>query len=156
MSLAPAPIAAVATPLAAGIPAAPRLPDWAARLQALLLAARDTPFAWGRHDCCLLAADAVLALTGHDPAAPWRSTYSDASGARIVLRQLGGLAGAAALGAVPIRTSFAGAGDIAIVKAGRRSVLAVCTGDGWLCVTRRGLMPLPLSAARHAWGVGRG
>lgn len=141
---------------ALNIPRAMRLPDWAARFQALLQSTRATPFAWGVRDCCLWAADAVQALTGHDPAAPWRGTYGDAAGARLVLRKLGGLAGVASLGAQPIQPGFATAGDVAIVKAARRNMLAVCTGESWLCVTRHGLLALPLSAAQSVWGVGRG
>jgi len=53
-------------------------------------------FAWGRYDCFLWAADAVQALTGADPAADLRGTYSTPWGAIKALRRLGGLQALAA------------------------------------------------------------
>ena len=48
------------------------------------------PFEWGRHDCVLWPADAVLALTGIDHAAPYRGRYSSPLGAaRLLRRELG-------------------------------------------------------------------
>jgi len=49
-----------------------RPPDWPERLLAALAAARDRPFRWGEHDCCLFAADLIEAVTGVDPAAAFR------------------------------------------------------------------------------------
>ena len=45
-----------------------RLPDWTARLAGVIRAGEDAPFAWGTFDCCLAAADAMLATTGVDAA----------------------------------------------------------------------------------------
>jgi uncharacterized protein DUF6950 len=60
------------------------------RLAEFLSAALARDFAWGRHDCMLFAADWALALTGRDPAAPWRGTYSDEAGARAIIQASGG------------------------------------------------------------------
>ena len=48
---------------------------------ALIAERRLMPFARGTNDCCMFAADAVLAMTGRDLAADWRGTYSDDRGA---------------------------------------------------------------------------
>lgn len=56
-----------------------------------LRAAAHTPFAWGVHDCCLMAADAVAVQTGTDPAADLRGTYHDRASADAVLALHGGL-----------------------------------------------------------------
>jgi hypothetical protein len=64
----------------------------AARLRDLVQRRRHVPFAWGSADCCLWAADAVLATIGRDPAADLRSRYSSARGALRLLAQHGGMA----------------------------------------------------------------
>lgn len=69
-------------------------------------------FAWGRHDCFLWVADAVHALTGRDPAADLRGTYSTACGALRRLRALGGMQALAAQRfgpQVPVAQAQAGA-----------------------------------------------
>lgn len=77
-----------------------------------LLQAPGPAFAWGRHDCFLWAADAVRALTGQDPAADLRGTYSTARGALRRLRALGGMQALAAQRfgpQVPVSQAQAGA-----------------------------------------------
>src|ERR1041385_7487616 len=59
-----------------------RLPDWQSRLAQFLLAHRSTPFSYGRFDCCLFVCDAITAMTGTDPAARFRGTYSSLKEAR--------------------------------------------------------------------------
>ena len=129
----------------------PRLPDWQARLGALLETRSRKPFEWGLHDCCLFAADAVHATVGVDPAADLR-TYSDAKGAAKVLQTLGGVAkiGDDHLGAVqPVL--MARVGDTGLVQIDGRDCLAVCNGDTWLGPGEDGLVALPLRAAIRAW-----
>ena len=71
-----------------------RHPDWPERLAAFLEARRDRPFAWGTHDCVLMAADWVLEATGTDPIEGWRGRWSSASQAARMLEQAGGVPGA--------------------------------------------------------------
>lgn len=47
-------------------------------------------FVWGQTDCILSMCNHVLAVTGIDPAAPWRGTYSDEAGARAIYEPYGG------------------------------------------------------------------
>lgn len=131
----------------------PRLCGAAGRLDALLRAAWARPFEWGAHDCALFAADAVLAQTGVDPAAPLRGRYSNAVGAGRLVRQLGGLPAivGAALGA-PLRSPLlACVGDVGYTHS---QALAVCIGERWVCPGARGLVLLPLAGAATAWRVG--
>ena len=130
-----------------------RLPDWHARLIALIAERQAQPFAWGGMDCCLWVADAVHAMTGVDHAASVRAHYSTARGARSVLRHFGGLDGAAARAGPPIGPLFAAAGDIGIVHDGERNLLAVCIGEHWMTTGRTGLGTLPFTAGRRAWRV---
>jgi hypothetical protein len=129
--------------------------DWPARLSELVTRAHALPFSWGTHDCCLWAADAVVALTGRDPAQDLRGRYFDAIDAYRALRQIGGLLGAGQrTGTRLAGPGFALDGDVALVHDGRRPMLAVRSADVWLCAASRGLFALPQSAARITWGVG--
>ena len=132
-----------------------RLPDWEQRLDALVAARMHTPFAWGEHDCCLWAADAVQAVTGDDPAHGLRGSYADKRGALRVLGPLGGLPGAAARGGRQLpEPRFAQAGDIGMVHDGVRHVLGVCTAGLWLVAGGAGLAVVDFGAAGMAWRVG--
>src|SRR5690606_37242555 len=70
-------------------PMTARFPDWRVRLTAWLNEVRRTPFAQGSHDCALFAAGAVVAMTGHDFAAPYRGRYTTTRGGLRVLRRAG-------------------------------------------------------------------
>ena len=49
-----------------------RFPDWPFRLDSYLSSVLHTPFSYGLFDCCTFVADAILAMTGTDLAAPFR------------------------------------------------------------------------------------
>lgn len=66
-----------------------RYPDWEVRLAAYLEPLREEPFAWGRHDCCIFAAGAVLAMTGTDAMAEFRGRYSTKRGSAVALGRHG-------------------------------------------------------------------
>lgn len=115
-----------------------RLPDWEQRLAAWLEDVRDRPFQWGRHDCALFMAGAVLAMTGQDFGEPFRGRYRSAAGAARALRRWGSgdlpSTLSAALGpAVPL--ALAQRGDVVMVEGacgllmGRRALFA---GDAGL------------------------
>ncbi|AYV14321.1 hypothetical protein L2728_11270 [Shewanella chilikensis] len=50
---------------------------------------RATPFLWGKHDCCLLAANWLKANGRGDLAASFRGTYSSELGAMRAIRRAG-------------------------------------------------------------------
>jgi hypothetical protein len=55
-----------------------RTKHWATReYDAHLRSIAGKPFAWGAHDCCLFAANAIQAFTGTDIAADFRGKYTD-------------------------------------------------------------------------------
>lgn len=134
--------------------AAATRPDTArAALDALVSARMRTPFAWGVHDCCLWAADAVLAQTGVDPAAAYRGQYTTALEAARLVERLGGLRAIGAQAGPEIAPLAAQVGDVGLVSDGERALLGVCAGGCWLAPTAAGLGALPLSAAAVAWRV---
>lgn len=69
----------------------PRAENWPKRLDDAVNAARTKPFAWGVHDCCMMAADIVYEITAVDIAAGYRGSYSDAAGAAEIIAASGGL-----------------------------------------------------------------
>jgi hypothetical protein len=66
-----------------------RLPDWDARLAAYLEPLRTRAFAWGKHDCCLFTAGAVMAMTDVDPMPEFRGRYTTAIGSLRALTRYG-------------------------------------------------------------------
>lgn len=132
-----------------------RLQDWRTQFGALVQSRARTPFAWGRNDCALWAADCVWAITGADPAADLRGAYSTEFGAARVLLQRGGLAQIAtdALGP-PIAPLLATVGDVVLVRTAQGDALAVCNGDHLLGPTSNGLAVYSLADGLQAWRVG--
>lgn len=131
-----------------------RLPNWQTRFAALCAGRQAAPFAWGKHDCCLWAADAVQAITGLDFAAAWRGTYTTAADAARLLGGLGGVRAiaSAALGE-PVPVAFAAVGDVVVIEQDGRELLAVCNGGTALCVGPDGLAPVGMEAALAVWKV---
>lgn len=128
-----------------------RRPDWPERLAALITERRAQPFVWGVHDCCLFAADVVKAMTGHDPAAPYRGTYSTQEGAAKVLANAGGVFALvdATLGhgqRIPVR--LAKRGDLVFVDTEQGVAVGVVTSDHAVFAAPDGLTQMPLSRCR--------
>jgi hypothetical protein len=132
-----------------------RLPSWRTRLGLYLAEAARTPFAEGRHDCALFAAGAVLAMTGMDPAAPFRGRYRTTRGGLRVLRRAGyrdHLALAVAhLEEVP--PSFARVGDLAAVQGADGPALGVVQGERIYVLRPEGMATVSLLQAMRAWRV---
>jgi len=128
---------------------------WRGCLDALIASRMATPFAWGMHDCCLFAADAVLAQTGEDPAAEFRGTYASAAEALALLRDLGGLSALASRAGEPVAALCAQVGDIGLVTHEGRELLGLCAGPVWLVPAEQGLAALPIDSASVAWRVAK-
>lgn len=136
---------------------APRLPDWRERLAAFVAARRATPFQWGRADCCLSAADAMLAQTGEDFAAPLRG-YANAFGAARRLAALGFASVQDYVASRFARRARPRAGDLVIARAGAGKMLdAALIADGrggaWH-QGEQGLARLALPERATFWSVG--
>jgi len=125
--------------------------DWQSRLQAFVAGREAEPFAWGTNDCCIFACDAVLAMTGDDPAHGLREHRSEAEAA-LTLSAHGGVMQLASdrLGE-RIRTSLAQVGDVGLIDSPRGPALAVFGGSQWLAPSDSGLARYPFDAARLAW-----
>ena len=136
-----------------------RRPDWPERLAETVASARERPFAWGRHDCALFAADCVLAMTGYDPAAPFRGRYSTARGAARSIRRVTGAReigvafGDALLGPRLTSPMLAQRGDLVLVPTPEGPAFGVVLPLGVMVVAERGLVEYPLTAALVGWRI---
>jgi hypothetical protein len=135
-----------------------RLPDWEARLAALIEAVRDRPYQIGRWDCAQFCGAAVEAVLGDNPAAPFLGRYRSRNGG---LRLLPGrrfkLRGFLTnLFGPPVAPLFLRRGDIAMMG----TAIGVRWGAGLLFVgadeieDREGLVYRPVEDARFGWRVG--
>jgi hypothetical protein len=135
-----------------------RREDWPHRLNAAIEAARDKPFEWGEHDCLLFAASVVEQMTGVDPLAQWRGTYSTAHGALLALRRSGFKdiveVFHSSLGPGLDSVLMAQRGDIVLYRdAEGRPGTGICIGEAIAAVTPVGLGVIPLADGLTAWRV---
>lgn len=142
-----------------------RFHDWPTRLHAAIESRRATPFKWGSNDCCMFAADVVLAITGADIAAQFRGKYDDALGAARVLRETGGISGAVEAAAAEHgfaclpSVAYAQRGDLIELDTEPNGdaggpALGVCVGSMVAGAGEAGTVFVPPVKCRRAWRVG--
>lgn len=139
-----------------------RITDWPGALAAFIDDRMYRPFAWGRNDCVLFAADAVLAITGHDFAAKSNRLYRTAQGAVAVLRRLGvvdvaALAEKALSGPQRVaatRVSFARRGDVGLTELDGRKMLAIAGSGIWMGPGGDGMAFVKPERILRAWAIG--
>ena len=131
-----------------------RVHDWPERLALAVEAERQASFQWGVHDCCLFAADVVLAITGTDHAAIFRGRYDSEHGAMRLIAGHGsiealitGLLGPAA------HPSRAGRGDVVLADLALGPTLGICLGNECAFKAPEGLLFQPRAVAHLAWKV---
>lgn len=98
-----------------------RREDWPERLTAEVERHDALPAEWGVSDCLNLPMDCVLAMTGEDPAAELRGSYSSEMGGAKMLAAHGWRSVADLFAAYfpEIPVALAGRGDIGVTKAER-------------------------------------
>lgn len=132
-----------------------RVDDWPQRLAAFIEARRHLAFAWGVHDCALMAADWVHECTGTDPASPLRGTYHTAAEAARIIARAGSLAqlADAQLQRLP-SPLHAGRGDVALVTDPEGcEVLGIMLTDAVAAPGPHGLTFAARADAMVAWSV---
>lgn len=125
--------------------------DWQQRLLDEFKAASERPFVWGQSDCCLFAADCVMAQSDIDPAASYRGSYDSALGARkALLRQHGDIEAAFAAALQEVSPAMVQRGDVVTFD----GPLGVTAGIYWAgsiwAMSESGLVQLN-SPIRRAW-----
>lgn len=134
-----------------------RVKGWEQRLWKVTNGLLGVAFEWGTNDCCLFAADCIEAVTGDNPGAEFRGTYSSAKEAQRVLakldcRDVGDLASRY----LPeIKVSLAQRGDIVMMpNTDGENYLAVVVSHTAVGPTARGMLHSPKKNATRAWRVG--
>lgn len=130
-----------------------RLNDWPTQLANFLLEKQKQPFEWGSNDCCLFAADAILAMGGRDVAKDVRGRYKTAIGAHRIMKKLG------AGSLVELLTQRLGEpdgvitrGSIIVVESNGEQVAGVFYQKPW-ALTERGLRGMPLESVVQSWSL---
>lgn len=93
-----------------------RVGDWELALYEYVVSVDGEPFEYGTRDCLMFAGGAVSAMTGEDPVADYRGTYSTDIGASKLLHKLadGTVEGLLDLNLPTIPIGFARRGDLAL------------------------------------------
>jgi hypothetical protein len=129
-----------------------RYQDWPERLAAFIEERRYVPFTWGTNDCCIFAADAMLAITGRDFADGMRN-YSTELGAARIIKEAGGMR-ELVKGLKQKPVGFANRGDLVLCDAENGETFGICFGDGlWCGAARDGIGFRSMKEAILAWGV---
>jgi hypothetical protein len=136
-----------------------RLPNWE-RLLAAEFAAAPAHFEWGTFDCAMFAANCVRAITGSDPAAEFRSTYStEEAAAKIVGGDLGAFIAPLCKnhGMREVPPAYGRRGDVVLVDNGDPAhALGIVdhTGRFARCAGPKGLARVAMHKWLRAWRVG--
>lgn len=142
-----------------------RTPHWATReLPQFLSERQHTSFEWGVSDCCLIAADAVLAITGTDIAEDFRGMYHDQESAFALIESVTGgttVADAASYCATKNGLAewkyplLAQRGDLVVIQDGMQLIAGFVHSNGRCAVSigDDGLKLFPLTQITRAWKV---
>ena len=125
---------------------------WPEIMAECIEAASCRPFVWGADDCCLFAADVVLAMTGEDYAAEFRGKYSTARGALSALKKYGKGDIEKTLDSKFDRRGFPMRGDVVMAVIDGQQALGICVGTQAAFKGPDGVSFLPL-AGLIAWAV---
>nr|ELR5115187.1 hypothetical protein [Providencia stuartii] len=127
--------------------------NWTTRLPQTLQNAMQKPFAWGEHDCCLFAADCVMAICDFDPCEGVRGRYKTKSGAARVLKsEFGDIESALLCFFTEIPVSAASRGDIVLFEGDEGKTLGVLWANKIWAVTEEGARPVRHQPTK-AWRV---
>ena len=118
------------------------------RLDDYVASTARLPWAWGRQDCTIWAADWCMIRWGFDPAADFRGTYDSREGAE-ALTAIGLIDTVEPC--IPLLPKLRAAdGDIGVIEVNGRQVAAIRSGH-WLFRTFRGV-GMTDRPAIIAWG----
>ena len=129
--------------------------DWSTALALYLESCTDKPFKWGEHDCCLFAANAVVAMGGQDYAADFRGKYRTKTGALRALKRYGKGDIASTMTALlgePCAPLQASRGDFVLLENQGDPALGIVFNGIWF-VGLNGLVKAQLSDALMFWRV---
>ena len=140
-----------------------RKPDWQTLLEQFLRDHQYRPFRYGVWDCCLFVCDAILEMTGTDPAAAFRGKYSSRKQALTAIYEQTGRKSIESiveqvtddLQMPEIRTNRAARGDVVLIERPRELSIGLVALNGYelIVVSQQGLWRLPPTHGLRAWQV---
>ena len=130
-----------------------RFDGWPEILHAEIEAAQDKPFAWGKCDCCLFAADVVKAMTGTDYASEFRGKYKTAKGAARALIKYGHKTLSSTMNEKLPPVRFPKRGDVVMALVNGDEALGICIGSMCVFKSPDGVVQMPVSDIDAAWDV---
>lgn len=133
-----------------------RLTNWPRLFAEFLDSRRETHFAWGTHDCCIFAADAIQAISGVDLAERYRG-YDSKEEARVILHAHGGVAGVTVLAEhLPeVAPKRAKRGDLVLIRGHFGDTLGVLGLNSYPVAPKRiGWRSVDRERILRAWSVG--
>lgn len=137
-----------------------RVPDWRFRLGQIIESAQELEFEWGVFDCLLHVSNCIRAITGEDPAAQYRGTYSDEAGAAAIYgASLQDFVAntAAALECPEVIPTFARRGDVVLLdnKTPQGAIGVVSLDARYAsCVSDKGTILVAQHRWKRAWNIG--
>lgn len=130
-----------------------RFQDWPTRLDAAVTAAQGRRFRYGVFDCCLFAADVVVAITGVDTAAALRGYRGRRAAAAILEHEGGMVALVSRLLGASMSAARAGRGDVIFGYPIVDGAVGVCLGRSVAFAGPKGVSFYPRSVAALAWRI---
>lgn len=133
-----------------------RVTNWERQLADYLDACAGKEFCWGEFDCCLFAADAVIAVTGIDLASEYRGKYDSELGAYKALKRYGKGDIKTTLNALlgqPKSVLNAKRGDVCLVNTPQGRLAAGICFSGFYSVSEKGLYLYDSSHVSAVWGI---
>lgn len=132
-----------------------RKPAWRTLMAEEIDRRRSMPFAWGRNDGGLFAADVVLAMTGEDLARSYRKRYRSEHGAMRMLFEAGieTLPDLIATMLPEIHLSRARTGDVGAVEVNGRWCCGIINGATLIVLREQGVGSLPLTTVKRVFKV---
>lgn len=131
-----------------------RYEDWPERLNDYL--SKPHAFDWETCNCALFAADAVIAMTGHDFAKVYRGPKTKRGMISRMLRVSGGDVVTTAIkeGGNPKQPSMAKRGDVVSIKYNGMNILGICNGGSSFFISENeGLIIIPTLKCSNAWEI---
>lgn len=136
-----------------------RVPDWDRALPLVIERHMALPGEWGVSDCMIVAGDAIEAVTGVDPMAPYRGRYKTEAGAARLMRKNGCETVDDFLrkvfGLAPVGRLMAQRGDVGTVMQGGQLTAGVVTERGFAAKGEHGLVFHEVTDIVSAFKVGR-
>ena len=134
-----------------------KTPGWEKRLHHEIEAAREKPFQWGTHDCCMWVAHMIKILSGRELGQAFRGQYHDQAGAHALIDQHwdGSLTELVSsfLGEAKA-VAYACRGDVVLYDSDNMTGLGICVDHRAAFLhPEKGLALVKISRCAKAWSV---